>query len=241
MKKATNRHQRGFTLLEILVAMTLLGLLMAMLFGGIRLGTRAWEASDVRSADRARLEAVQGFIRRALTGAYPLVNTSKDDAKRNIAFTGGTEAVAFTALMPAHFGVGGFYTITLAVEDGVDDKRLVFRRQLYRSGDEDAPPPPARLGEASLRRSLAAGDEEKEKVLLDGISKAEFSYFGITDKDETPSWRDEWQDQKFLPDLVRLSVTFADKDKKPWPDLVVAPRISATTAPASSRRRRRGR
>lgn len=230
MKKAANKRQRGFTLLEILIAMTLLGLLMAMLFGGLRLGTRAWEASDVRSADLARLEAVQGFIRRALTGAYPLLTTGDDDAKRKMTFTGGAEAVAFTALMPAHFGVGGFYTITLAVEDGVDDKRLIFRRQLYRSGDEGAPPPPA-----------AGTDEEKEKVLLEGISKAEFSYFGIADNDERPSWQDEWRDQKSLPDLVRLSVSFADRDERAWPDLVVAPRISAATAPTSSRRRRRGR
>ena len=239
MKKTANRRQRGFTLLEILIAMTLLGLLMAMLFGGLRLGTRAWEASDVRSADLARLEAVHGFIRRALTGAYPLLGTGDDDAKRRIAFTGGAEAVAFTALMPAHFGVGGFYTITLAVEDGADGARLIFRRQLYRSGDEDAPPPPARLGEASLRRSLDAGDEDQEKILLEGIAKAEFSYFGAADNDETPAWRDEWRDRKSLPDLVRLSVTFADK--KAWPDLVVAPRISAAAAPTSSRRRRRGR
>ena len=54
-----------------------------------------------------------------------------------------------------------------------------------------------------------------------------------------PSWRDEWHEQKFLPDLVRLRVTFADGDEGAWPDLVVAPRISATTAPTSSRRRRR--
>ncbi len=228
MKKTANARQRGFTLLEILIAMTLLGLLMAMLFGGLRLGTRAWEASDARSAELARLEAVQGFIRRALTGAYPLLATSTDDAKRRIAFTGGAQAVAFTALMPAHFGVGGFYTITLTVEDGVDGARLVFRRRLYRSGDEEAPPPPP----------AAADDEEKEKILLDGFSKAEFSYFGAADKDETPSWRDEWQEQKSLPDLVRLRVTFADNDNRVWPELVIAPRISATTAPTSSRRRR---
>ena len=69
MKRMENARERGFTLIEILIAMTLLGLLMAMLSGGLRLGTRAWEASDTRSAELARLEAVQGFIRRSLTGA----------------------------------------------------------------------------------------------------------------------------------------------------------------------------
>ncbi len=72
-------------------------------------------------------------------------------------------------------------------------------------------------------------------------SKAEFSYFGIADTDEAPAWHPDWKDQKTLPELVRLSVTFADGDEGAWPDLVVAPQISATTAPSSSRRRRRGR
>ena len=228
MMKAANKRERGFTLLEILIAMTLLGLLMAMLFGGLRLGTRAWEASDARSTDLARLEAVQGFIRRALSGAYPLISTGDDDTKRRIAFTGGAEAVEFTALMPAHFGVGGFYSVVLAVENVLDGKRLVFHRQLFRPDGEDTPRP-------------AGGEEEKGKVLLDGISSAGFFYFGVLEPDETPAWHSEWRDPKSLPDLVRLHVTFADGDKKAWPDLVVAPHISAATAPASSRRRRRGR
>ena len=42
--------ERGFTLIEILVAVMLLGLLMAALFGGVRLGVRAWEASGTRTS-----------------------------------------------------------------------------------------------------------------------------------------------------------------------------------------------
>ena len=55
--------ERGFTLLELLISMSLLGLLMLGLFGGLRLGARVWEAGDQQSADRIRVEAVQRFIR----------------------------------------------------------------------------------------------------------------------------------------------------------------------------------
>ena len=49
--------ERGFTLLELLVAITLLGLLMAALFGGLRLGTRVWETADARLDSSANRRA----------------------------------------------------------------------------------------------------------------------------------------------------------------------------------------
>ena len=35
--------EAGFTLLELLISMTLLGLLMLVVLGGLRFGARAWE------------------------------------------------------------------------------------------------------------------------------------------------------------------------------------------------------
>ena len=46
MTPRTEPEAAGFTLVEILVAITLLGLLMAALFGGVQLGVRAWESSE---------------------------------------------------------------------------------------------------------------------------------------------------------------------------------------------------
>ena len=46
------RRAHGFTLLETVVALTLLAAMLAMLFGGMRMGIRAWEAGSGRG-DRA--------------------------------------------------------------------------------------------------------------------------------------------------------------------------------------------
>jgi general secretion pathway protein J len=40
---------KGFTLLEVLIAIGLLSLLMLMLFSALRTGTRAWDAVDKQS------------------------------------------------------------------------------------------------------------------------------------------------------------------------------------------------
>jgi prepilin-type N-terminal cleavage/methylation domain-containing protein len=64
--------EHGFTLLELLVAITLLGLLMAALFGGLRLGARVWETADadrflqtVANAPMLNLPIVTGAAHRA--------------------------------------------------------------------------------------------------------------------------------------------------------------------------------
>ena len=53
MTTRRNNRQAGFTLLEVLVAMALLGFLSTMLLGGVQLATRIMESSR-RHSDAAR-------------------------------------------------------------------------------------------------------------------------------------------------------------------------------------------
>lgn len=73
---------------------------------------------------------------------------------------------------------------------------------------------------ARLRLTLSVG--RNEAVLLDGVASAELSY-------RTPegAWQDDWTGEADLPALVRIRVTFPPGDPRTWPELLVAPRISA--------------
>ncbi|MGH8653245.1 MAG: prepilin-type N-terminal cleavage/methylation domain-containing protein, partial [Gammaproteobacteria bacterium] len=44
------RAGRGFTLVELLLALTLTGLIMVALYSGLRVGTRASDAAETRAA-----------------------------------------------------------------------------------------------------------------------------------------------------------------------------------------------
>ncbi len=199
--------------------MTLLGIVMVLLFGGLRLGTRVWESGDESAEELARLEVVQGFIRRHLSQAYPLV-VSDSRGERRISFVGRPDTLEFTTLMPAHLGAGGFHSLVLSVVADRAGKRLVLRRRLFQPGVEDS------LG-------LPGAEDEHESVLLERISGAEFSYYGATEVNQEPEWRNAWEGAQSPPLLVRLGVTFPKGDRRYWPELVVRPRIGSLATPAA--------
>lgn len=98
--------QRGFTLIELLIAMTLLAFILTLLFAGLRLGSRSWDAAELRTGESERLRVAHGVIRNELAQAYPMKWRNVVDA--GIAFSGEADAVRFVAPLPVRIGEGGY-------------------------------------------------------------------------------------------------------------------------------------
>ncbi|HZA67622.1 MAG TPA: prepilin-type N-terminal cleavage/methylation domain-containing protein [Geminicoccaceae bacterium] len=205
----------GFTLLELLIAITLLGLLMAALFGGLRLGARAWERGEERLDESGRLQVVQNFLRERLGEAYPL--STDDQAGRPVlAFEGSSDALRFVTVMPEHLGTG-FAEFLLAVADRGDAKDLVVQWRRFDSL-QDVP-------------NAGDGDEPQTKVLLEGIEALEIAYYGALQRGQPAIWREQWLEARVdMPRLVRLRVVFFEDDRRYWPDLIVRPMTDAVSA-----------
>jgi len=201
------RRQAGFTLVELLVAMTLLAFLSITLFGGLRFGARSWEAVVDSSAERDRIASTQTFLRDrlgqlTLPGAARLRQFDEDGR-----LDGGPERLEFTAPWLSALSLGGLYRFTLWREDN-GDGRLMLR---WQPADAD----PDALDEL--------GDLAGERVLLDGVAGLRLSYYGAADEDAEPEWLDQWESPGAPPRLVRVRLAFADA-RRVWPDFVVAPK-----------------
>jgi general secretion pathway protein J len=68
----TMRRDAGFTLVEVLVALTLASLLAAGLYQGLRLGNRAWSALSARAAAADEIGVAHRLARQVIDQAYPL-------------------------------------------------------------------------------------------------------------------------------------------------------------------------
>ncbi|MGO8914488.1 MAG: type II secretion system protein GspJ [Stellaceae bacterium] len=197
----------GFTLVELLVAVTLFALLSVVLFGGLRFGMRATEAGTARLDWSAEIAAASGFLRNQLADAQPLEKDAGDDRKV-VAFDGEADSVEFVASPPAYLAAGGWHVLRLALERGSGGDRLVLSWRLVRA-DPDA----------------TTASAPQRSVLLERVTSIEFAYFGALALGDTPEWHDRWQDAAGLPALVRLRLGFADGRQAP--ELLVALRAAA--------------
>lgn len=198
------RRAQGFTLLELLIGMTLVGFILTLLFAGLNLGTRSWEAGEQRMVTSSRQAIVVGFIRHALERTDPL--RWRVDDEDQLAFVGEAESLRFVGSVAMHEGATGNHLIALDLADGEVGRDLVMRWQLP---DSRAP-------------GFGPLEEAKPKVLVKAVREMTFSYFGTEADTEEPAWHDQWLHQKAPPELIRLRLVMENGET--WPEIIAAPR-----------------
>lgn len=203
---ALHRHSYGFTLLEVLVAITLLSVVAALLAGGLRFGTRVWHQGEDQLQALAGMQSVHGLMRRQLAQAVPLMAPDRLDDQ--IVFEGMPTYLRFVGAAPAQPMVGGYYEITFGLSNDKVTQHLMMAWRLL----------------ADSKDGTRDTVERDQVLLLPDVAEVSFAYFGGND-DEAPHWQESWVDKPMLPHLVRVIVSFKEGDPRLWPDLVVQPMV----------------
>lgn len=202
--------QQGFTLLELLISLTLLGLILVLLFGGLRLSVRSWDSVQKRVDTLNSVRSVESFLRREMERVYPY--RWKAGLPQRLAFVGERHKLFFVAPLPSRIGVGGLYAITLELEQTADGRRLTWKQ---------VPVDPSMQDFSTL-------EPVKEMQLvgaeLNAVDDIWLSYFGRETETAAPRWVERWDSVVTLPQLIRIQVRFADGSE--WPDFVVAPMLT---------------
>jgi general secretion pathway protein J len=197
--------EAGYTLVELLIVLALLAVLAVLMTSGLHLGARAWEAGERANLSVREIALAQARLRHAIGEAYPYFSTA-DPAVPHVLFEGDARALTVLAADPAANEAGRSLT-TIEARAGARGVDLVVR----------AVP--------ELATESARGDA-RDEVLIRGLDRIAFAYLA----EDGTTWLERWQNQKRPPRLVRLSVAFPAGDARAWPDLVVAPRVTADVA-----------
>lgn len=199
------RRTQGFTLLELLIGMTLVGFILALLFAGLNLGTRSWEAGEKRVVTSSRQAVVVDFIRRILEQTEPL--HWQVDAEDRLAFAGEAESLRIVGTLAMHGGATGKHLIAIDLASGEIGRDVVMR---WRLSDPHEP-------------GFGPVEQAEPKVLVKAISGMTLAYFGAEAETDEPTWHDQWLNQKTLPELIRLRLVMESGET--WPDIIAAPRV----------------
>jgi general secretion pathway protein J len=210
--KSAATSTSGFTLIEMLVTLSLLGLVAILLSGSFQFGARAWEVTSQEVTRIGEVEGAQGFLRRQLSQALPLT-TQAAAAQPESVFAGGAQDLKFSAPLSFHHSDAGLYVFVLGTSDSGSTEDLVLQWQVYR--------PDLRSQDMQLVEPL---------VVVADIADLRLSYYGRIEEDAEPVWQSEWM-AKGLPMLIRVDVAFPRGDRRSWPSFVVAPKSNSGMRP----------
>ena len=98
------KNQMGFTLLELILAMSIVAIIVALGLGGVRLGISARDVGEQKVETYQRLRIISEQLKQKLQSTYPIFVNQKDgvpgvtvsnSSKRILAFEGNTDSIRF--------------------------------------------------------------------------------------------------------------------------------------------------
>ncbi len=207
MTQLSKNLAKGFTLLEVLIGMSIMSVMMLLLFASLRICVQNWNAGEKKITQVSEAAIVQGFLRNKLQQALPLTDILSK--KREFSFQGKAQKIQFVAPMAASAARLGLqlFTLTLKPEDNqLGGQLAVDIKPFFASGAE-------------------ADWKPEEIIILKHIQQLQFEYF--EKNNDQGQWHSEWVDKQVLPRLVRITIEL--ENGLLWPPIIIALRIDAAT------------
>ena len=194
-----NARRRGFTVLELLVALAIMAMIAAALANTAGLGSRAWQRASAYPEADARI-LLRSNLRHWLETAKPparLIGQRQE-------FTGTPERMTFlTAAQVPGGPVGTEARISLALIDSAGA----------------GPTLTLTIDRIDAEGGLAATESRE---LVAGVEEGSLRYFRSDADTGRGAWTDRWPDPNRLPDLVAVEI---EAPGTPWPPLIVSPKL----------------
>jgi general secretion pathway protein J len=202
------RRLSGFTLVELLLAITLMSILLGLTYTGLRAAARSSERGEIILAAGGEMRASHQFVRRQINQMLPLSFAVTDDINAvRIVFVGDANHIQYVAPMPGYLGSGGPQVQLLELASDNEGNVLQFSHALLQGYEE------------------GLLFERDPVILLENVESAGFEFLGQDEDGEVTGWVSSWDKPDILPVAVRLNLAFSDETQMLWPDLVAGVRL----------------
>ncbi len=206
----------GFTLIEVLVVMSLLSLVMLAMGSALHTTAQTGERVDQRLQRIDELRVADGFLRSILgrVAARKVPQPVEQGASQFI-FNAQPSQLTWVGIMPARYGAGGRHHFRLQLQASLAGQQALVLQ--FTPWLDDAVPPD--WGQATSH------------VLVQNVQSLALQYEDA--QPESPVWTPQWTFPERLPQRVMLSL---QTDAGPWPVIVVSMRLLPGSDPDTSGR-----
>ena len=177
----------GFTLLELMISIAIVGMMVFILMAVLRLGFRSVEAGEKKMESLERIRVSLNWIDAQIQSEIPL--TFEENGENQYYFKGQPVSLEFSTNYSIWEGEKGYVVVSYQVTEGLQGKRALW---------------------ASENR---VGQKVKKAIrLLDLFDEIYFEYFYQDPTEEEGQWIDEWTETAFFPEKIRLHLIRGGKD-----------------------------
>lgn len=199
-----HRGQEGFTLLELLIAMTLTAVVFALLGSSLHLFAQGWDKRMSEASQRDMVSRAFSLVARDIEGTQRIVHEGEDEPQ--FIFQGQKDGLSLVAMEPPYPTRSGLFLITYGVKRAKGGAMLLRQRQAFHPDVE-------------IKSRM---DTRNAVPVIDGPYAMTFSYL-----DKDAGWRTSWTDKTRLPTAISLQVQNRGSTRLAFAPLIARLRLDA--------------
>jgi general secretion pathway protein J len=182
-----HKREQGFTLLELMISITMLAVILLIVGAAMRLGLRSVDSGEKRIAALDRFRASLNIIDAQIQSELPV--EMQETAGKIIVFLGNSESMQFPSNFSLWGDQRGYVTVSYKVEQDQWGKQDLF-----------------------VEESATGVTNKGEVKLFEFFDRIYFDYFYKEPTEEKGSWVEEWTTPDSVPEKIRLHLVNGDRE-----------------------------
>ncbi|MEW5745811.1 MAG: prepilin-type N-terminal cleavage/methylation domain-containing protein [Nitrospirota bacterium] len=199
-REKSENKEAGFTLLELLISVTLIGIIVVITAGAMQIGSRSVAAGERKAESLERLRTSMRIIDAHIQSAFfkknietglnqaetpaPPAGTASDQIKEGaVMFKGERSRLEF----PSHYSIwgdeGGYVMVAYRVDTGERDRKTLVAAETH-----------------------PVTGRSRETKLIGNARDIFFEFFYKGPTDEKGEWVEEWTSEETIPGKIRVTV-----------------------------------
>jgi len=171
----------GFTLLELIISITLVAIIVLIISVAANLGYRSFNSGEKKMNAVERLRSSLTIIDAQIQSGVPL--TLEEGGVKQYYFAGEQDSLKFSTNYSIWGGQRGYVIVNYRLDTDDRGKRTLFASE-YKVGMEN----------------------QKETKLLEGFDEITFDYYKQDATEEEGEWITQWVDEEMMPIRIKINL-----------------------------------